>query len=151
MRILTLSIGLLFFFLFRRDVTVKYHLEGISDDIFISSLQKWNFRGVTWKRVDHKNDANLLVKKTPTLRFENVNGEANHKEIHINANRKFSDKALENLLAHEIGHYLFLPHNSKNSIMNSSIPLHCREVSDEDKKVSLLKLRILFSKIAGSI
>lgn len=133
-----------------QTVTIKYFCEGVDSKIVENSTSLWGFNSIQWKQVSSANDANLTIKLTNNLTSTTRYGEANHREIRINSKRKLTNKELTNLLAHEIGHYLFLNHNNKNSIMNDKISLKSKSVTEKDKDVYFIKLRAISAKIIGT-
>lgn len=133
-----------------QTITVKYYLSDIPKDIFLKSIESWEFKKVKWVQVDTENKSNLVVERTEQLTDLNRNGEASHRRIKINKNKQFSEKTLINLLSHEIGHYVFLPHNNSISIMNAHANLVTSEVTVIDKNsVYFIKFRIFFAKLIG--
>lgn len=141
-----LVLGLL---LMSSNVTVNYYVDGIDNTIVQQSFNSWNFKKVVWKEVLFEEDANLIIKKTSYLTVPTRYGEANTRIIKINSKYKFSEKELVSLISHEIGHYVFLGHNNKHSIMNDKIKLKDKTVTEEDKKINFIRLRIFAVKILG--
>ena len=131
-------------------VTVKYFCDGIDSKVVNNSTLLWGFNSIKWEQVNNANDANLTIKLTNNLTSTTRYGEANHREIRVNSKYKLSNKELTNLIAHEIGHYLFLVHNNENSIMNDKLSLKTKTATEKDKDVAFIKLRAMSAKILGT-
>ena len=135
-----------------QPVSIKYYSSNIDDKIIVNALENWQLKGVNYVRVETPEEANLILVKTKKLTDAKRYGESNCREIRINSKYKFSDKGLTNLISHEFGHYLFKDHNNDAlSIMNDKTSLLVKRVTEQDREVPFVKLRVLAEKLLGNI